>query len=108
MPHSTAAFVGLIIGCGPTQERWPTVRAEEECAFYAECGLLEAFAQDQQICEQTVADWEQAQLENPACTYSPQAAMACLDAFEAVTCDDFHGERADPVSACDLVCGEEP
>jgi hypothetical protein len=77
-----------------------------ECAFYERCDLLLAFDDTLSACVDQVTGQEQLRLADNLCDYDASAARECLDTFLSLSCDEFHGERADPTSACDRVCGD--
>ena len=105
MHWSTPALLTLLPGCGPAATAWPTARAEAECGLYERCDLLEAFGGDVGGCEAAVSAFEAELLDGGSCDYTRSNAVSCLELFDTLACDEFHGERPDPTAPCDLVCG---
>jgi hypothetical protein len=98
--------VGLLAaGCTYKVAAFAGDLADALCARYAECELLNAGGYDDEaVC--TAAE-ESAALEGSSCgeAFDPEAARACVEAWEATTCDELREPGGAP--ACAGVCPED-
>lgn len=71
-------LVGLLVGCGPSEERFAATLAELQCARFADCDQLDLVAPDEQTCIDNRTEQVLSIVTNAACSYDPAAARTCL------------------------------
>ena len=92
---SLVALMGSMTACGLSEDAYADGVIEKSCYLWIECfelADLELLGWDWES-EQDCVDWMNDNSSDDTttedCTYDAGVAQECLDAYEAIECDDF-------------------
>jgi hypothetical protein len=99
----------VLAGCGMSEEDFSTQSIEITCQKFVECFDAEAiallgFTNEEECIDLYTTAAEEAETDD-SCEFDGSKGQDCLDAWEAVTCEDMNAGTYD-VSACDDLCKE--
>ena len=103
-----SSMIATGCGGGPSEEEFAEKAAEVFCAKIFECfdeSMVEKMYGDEESCRETMqGDMEPG--DESDCEYDSKAADDCLDAYDAMACDDLKAGTVPPECEPDNVCPE--
>ena len=103
-----SVIVASLAGCGMSEEDFSAEFTDVSCAKMVECfdaAALEflGFTTEEECVDLYTSDGTDTGTSDDSCDFDSAKAQDCLDAYEAVTCEELTGGTAD-LSACDDLC----